>query len=267
MGYHVVVTMERARPRPSAEPVGSEVVVEPISTPRASDVLAQQLRERILQGLIPDGTRLPPERELGEQSGLGRSSVREAIRQLEYEGLLETRPGRNGGPIVTRPHSDQVGRALQVFIRGREIRFGALLEARESFEPSLAALAAIRRTEEDLEALRHFNEEMFRRRKEREISLGLNADWHVAIARATHNELLVALTEGLRSVIYGGTMIDNFSSARVVELTHMAHSKVIRCIERREPEEATKAMKIHLHAYTEMVTGVKPEDEDLHLEN
>lgn len=243
----------------------TDVVIDPVFPQRASDALATQLRERILKGGLPDGTRLPSERELVEQSGLGRSSVREAIRQLEYEGLIETKPGRNGGPVVIRPDGEHIIHSLRVFILGRELRFGALLEAREGLEPFLAGLAAKNRTEADLKILTHLNQEMVANPRKMELSLEMNADWHVAIARATHNELLVAITEGLRGVIYDGTSIENFNTREVMHLTYLAHEKVIRCIEQRNSEKAFAAMQAHLHAFTEMVTGVKPESEGLEI--
>mgnify|MGYP006313047473 CR=1 FL=1 len=65
--------------------------------------MADQLREKILQGELPEGTDLPKERELREKAGLSRATVREALRILEGEGLIATRIGRNGGSAVARP--------------------------------------------------------------------------------------------------------------------------------------------------------------------
>ena len=71
--------------------------IKPVNVPKAADVLAGILREKILGGVLGEGADLPNERDLGVQSGLSRASVREALRILEGEGLISTRTGRNGG--------------------------------------------------------------------------------------------------------------------------------------------------------------------------
>ena len=81
----------------------SAITVKRLVVPKAPDVLAEHLRETILRGELAEGSPLPTERELGERSGLSRASVREALRILESEGLIQTRPGRNGGASVKQP--------------------------------------------------------------------------------------------------------------------------------------------------------------------
>ena len=79
--------------------------LSPVFVPKAADVLAETLREQILNGRLGVGSLLPNERELSERAGLSRTSVREALRILEVEGLIATRTGRNGGSEVVRPTS------------------------------------------------------------------------------------------------------------------------------------------------------------------
>ena len=129
------------------------VRLTPLQVPKAPDVLADDLRERILRGDFPEGTALPTERELGERYGLSRASVREALRILESEGLIQTRPGRNGGASVKQPTADSIARSVGLFVRGRRIRLKSLLETREVIEPAVARLAALNRTDADIAAL------------------------------------------------------------------------------------------------------------------
>src|SRR3982074_257193 len=121
-----------------------------VFVPKASDVLAEKLRELILSRALAEGTPLPTERELVAQSGLSRTSVREALRVLETEGLVATKAGRNGGSQVRRPGRESISRSFALFVRSHGVRFEALLEAREAIEPSAARLAAVHRTDEDL---------------------------------------------------------------------------------------------------------------------
>jgi DNA-binding FadR family transcriptional regulator len=109
----------------------------PVDVPKAADVLANLLRDRILSGEIAEGEALPPERTLVEQSRLSRASVREALRILKQQGLIVTRPGRGGGSVVARPSADDLVGSLDLYLRGQGWGRGntTLLEAREIIEP------------------------------------------------------------------------------------------------------------------------------------
>src|ERR1700710_2889310 len=98
-----------------ADPVTSDagttrhaVKLSPMHVPKASDVLANELRERILHGDYPEGTALPPERELVVQTSMSRTTVREALRILEVQGLVQIRTGRSGGAFVQKPGEESV---------------------------------------------------------------------------------------------------------------------------------------------------------------
>jgi GntR family transcriptional regulator, transcriptional repressor for pyruvate dehydrogenase complex len=118
------------------------VRLTPMQVPKASDVLADDLRERILRREFPEGTALPPERELVAQTRMSRTTVREALRILEVQGLVQIRTGRSGGAFVRRPGEESIASTVSLMIRGRQIRMDALLETREAIEPACAKLAA-----------------------------------------------------------------------------------------------------------------------------
>jgi DNA-binding FadR family transcriptional regulator len=127
--------------------------LSPIVVPKTSDVLANELRRQILSGELANGASLPPERELVAQTGLSRGSVREALRVLEAERLLSTRPGRFGGSTAHQPNDETLGRSMSLFVQGRGISLLALQQTREAVEPSMAALAAQNRTQLELAQL------------------------------------------------------------------------------------------------------------------
>src|SRR5215218_9284263 len=95
--------------------------LSPMEVPKASDVLANGLRERILSGELSEGTPLPPERELVTQTRMSRTTVREALRILEVQGLIRIKAGRAGGAFVQRPGEESVAKTLDLLIRGRQI--------------------------------------------------------------------------------------------------------------------------------------------------
>src|SRR5437016_13196913 len=116
----------------AAEPAISEsgprrraVRLAPLRVPKASDVLADDLRERILRGDFPEGKALPPERELVSQTRMSRTTVREALRILEVQGLVRVKIGRAGGAYVYRPGEESMAGSVNLLIRSRQIRMPA----------------------------------------------------------------------------------------------------------------------------------------------
>src|ERR1700738_3355109 len=138
----------------------SSVLLTPVDVPKASDVLARELRERILTGELPEGTALPAERELVKQTKMSRATVREALRILEVQSLVRVRAGRAGGAFVQRPTTRSMTSSVTMLIRGSKIKLADLMETREALEPSCAELAARKRTDDDLAVLDQANTDL-----------------------------------------------------------------------------------------------------------
>jgi GntR family transcriptional regulator, transcriptional repressor for pyruvate dehydrogenase complex len=222
-----------------------------IQVPRAAEVLAGALRTRILEGDIKPGDPLPSERNLAEDSGLSRGSVRDALRILELEGLVATKPGRNGGTVVRRLGADPLLRTLEIFIRGRNIRRRALLEIREIIEPECAALAAERATDEELDNLVTLNTKMRECVNDEGLFLTLNIEWHTRIADCSHNELLSAFMSAISREIRDATDLEDFNSPDVIAAAQTIHDSIIEALLARDPEAARRRMGRHVHAYRE----------------
>lgn len=227
--------------------------LSPVFVPKAADVLAEQLREQILRGAISEGTALPNERDLSIQTGLSRVSVREALRILEIEGLIETRIGRNGGSQVVRPSSSKVERSIGIFIRGQRIRFEAVLEAREAVEPQAARLAAIHHTESDWQALQASHGQIAASGEDIPKFLAANLAWHMAVVRASGNELLIAFASAISHSIYEATDLEGFNSIEVRLAVIRAHQKVMDAIAARDGDAAARRMGRHVGAYVRSV--------------
>jgi GntR family transcriptional regulator, transcriptional repressor for pyruvate dehydrogenase complex len=224
-----------------------------IDVPRASAVLAERLRRKILEKELPPGTTLPPERELADQSGLSRGSVRDALRVLELEGLVEIRPGRGGGTIVRRPDGTSLHRTLATFIRGRQIQFRSILEVRELMEPECAALAAERRTAEDLDRLRELTERLRAQGHDVQAFLTTNAEWHVAVAGASGNELYEAFMYAIAQEIREATDVEGLNTEDVISRALEAHDRIIHAIEAGDSSAARTSMRRHVCAYRDIV--------------
>lgn len=233
----------------------SSVKLEPMAVPKASDVLANELRERILAGEYPEGTALPPERDLVTQTMMSRTTVREALRILEVQGLIKIKAGRAGGAFVHRPDRESLASSLSLLIRGRKIRLTSLLETREAVEPFCAELAAQNRTDEDLAALDDANV-----RIEQEGTLAdflqTNVDWHVAVATASHNELLTGFMMALSRAIYAATENEGFIDDEVRQTAARAHRSITKAIRDSDADAAVRKMRRHIHSYAQAVLKV-----------
>ena len=234
----------------------SAIRLTPMEVPKASDVLAGELRERILSGEFPEGAALPPERELVVQTQMSRATVREALRILEVQGLVRIKTGRAGGAFVQRPDKDSVASSVSLLIRGRQIRLSSLLETREAIEPYCARLAALHRTDDDLAALEAANETIADENGSLAAFLQANVDWHVAVATASHNELLAGLMAALSKAIYTATENEQFVDTEVRRVAVRAHRSITKAIRAQDPEAAVRRMNRHVHSYADAVLKV-----------
>jgi GntR family transcriptional regulator, transcriptional repressor for pyruvate dehydrogenase complex len=236
----------------------SAIRLAPMRVPKASDVLANELRERILSGEFPEGTGLPAERELVAQTGMSRTTVREALRILEVQGLIRIRAGRTGGAFVQQPGEDAMANTVNLLIRGRQIHLADLLQTREALEPFCARLAADSRTDEDLESLDEANERIAEASEGLTDFLDANVDWHVAVARASHNEILSGLMVALSRAIYAATDDETFVDAEVRRTAVRAHTTITQAIRDRDPDAAQRRMTRHVHSYADAVLEREP---------
>lgn len=244
------------RPRTSR----SSITLTPMQVPKAPDVLANELRERILSREFAEGTPLPPERELVTQTGMSRTTIREALRILEVQGLIRIKAGRAGGAFVQRPREESVADSVALLIRGRQIKMTSLLDTREALEPFCAKLAAINRTEEDLAALDAANEALAAS-NDLDGFLRANIEWHIAVATSSHNELLTAFMMALSRAIHTATATEGFVNDEVRATTWKAHLAITRAIRDGDPDAAVRRMARHVHSYAEAVLPVEERTE------
>lgn len=231
---------------------------------KSYQALADLLREQILSGRMPEGACLPNERELGDTTGLSRGSVREALRMLEVEGLLSVKAGRNGGSTIRLPGSDGVSRVLGAFARGQRIAFDAVLEAREALEPALAALAALHRTDSDLAAIGAASAELAVAGIDNARFIAANSQWHWAVARASHNRLLVAMVDAIGDLLHKSN-VEDFISPAVRDAVIRAHGRVELAIQAGDGDAAARRMARHVRSYRREVAPVAPESIDMRL--
>ncbi len=172
----------------------------PVQTNRVFEQIAEQIEKRILSGELRNGDRLPTERELAEQFRVSRTAVREAMKSLAQKGLIDMRPGR--GTIVIDGTSRAVRNSLELMMQfGLANRSDNLVEVREILEPEIAALAAIRATEEQIEVLRKCVALMDVHLNDTDAFIMADNAFHQALAMATHNEIILWLVDSIVSLL------------------------------------------------------------------
>lgn len=184
------------------------------------------------------GDRIPPEAVLSAQFGVGRSSIREAVRALANEGWLEARQGSGTfvrrGPQSRRALPDQLKRA----------RIIEVFEARHGLEVEAARLAAMRRTDEDLAqidrclARRRDNE----RRGRKQAFIAADIDFHLAVVAAAHNQVIAELFDSLAEALRDSLRV--LSAHDVLsEEASAAHADLARAIRAGDPQRAVAAAR------------------------
>ena len=221
-----------------------------IKVPKSCDVLADRLQQQILSGSYPAGPALPTERELVSGTGLSRGSVREALRILEAQGLVQTRAGRYGGSLVSRPTDALLASHINLFAKGRSVELRALVEARQALEPMVAYLAARNRTAADLAMLTLISTQL----DEAALDdvprfLKENANWHSALAAASHNDLLRAFTASISGLMLEASRIENFASGDVRRLVTQAHRRILQATEVQDADAARRRAERDVQAY------------------
>jgi len=167
--------------------------IQPAQKITLIEAVTQQLLALIRDGHLRPGDSLPSERELMERLHVGRSSVREALRSLATMRVIEIHPGR--GAFVRSPVTEDLvpSDALSVLL-ARDAMI-EIVEARTVLEVAMASMAAERATEEDLAEMAGMLEEMNGSLADEEHSLVLNARFHLAIAEAARNPVLLKMLQ------------------------------------------------------------------------
>jgi DNA-binding FadR family transcriptional regulator len=218
--------------------------LEPVAAVPAHELVLSQLRRSIHLGHFGAGDRLPPERELARQLGVSRTTVREAVRVLEGEGLVEIKRGSSGG-ISVRPQSPAPAE-----LRRRLREFEEIIEFRLAVEPMAARLAAQRRTKPDLTAFaRTFEwlEALAATGAEGAVSDWVRADgeFHLLIARMSRNRRLMAAIEEARAGMF---LPIGAVFGRLETRAHDMHAELHESIVAGDADRAAAAMTGHVEA-------------------
>jgi GntR family transcriptional repressor for pyruvate dehydrogenase complex len=175
-----------------------EKIVAPRS--RISDQIRDELKRMILHGELKRGVKLPTEEHLAGQLKVSKVTLREALRNLETDGLIEKRRGTRGGSFVACPGTEKMGEWVINYFRIGMITPEELVDFRQTLEPALVALAAERRTDKDLRAIKAVIDEIEKGIRRGKASTPKAVEFHRLIGEACHNRLISMVMEALVKV-------------------------------------------------------------------
>ena len=208
------------------------------------------LEQEIRAGAYPRGSRLPTERELAERFGVSRLTVREAMVGMEIMGLVEAR--RGSGIHVSRTNA-KTPRPLPDL----DIGEFELTEVRRLIEGEAAGLAAVTATPEDIQYLRDQLDLMIRNKTEGSHDEESDREFHIGIAKATHNQVMVMVVSLLWDIRYRSPlaveMMERVRRADVEPRAIADHEAVLKAIAARDANGARAAMRQHLERVIEQV--------------
>jgi GntR family transcriptional repressor for pyruvate dehydrogenase complex len=223
--------------------------LKPAQRSSLSDDIVEQLTSLIAREVLKPGERIPSEKQLCEQFGVGRTSVREALKSLSVMGILESHAG--DGTFVSANSARYLERAFQWGLLLDHKVVNDLMETRLLLESHTAFLAARRATAADLEAMEHAVQGMEESVSDPKRYLEHDLRFHLRIAQATQNTILGNLLTTIRGYLQSwveqtlaASPPDRPTSRATLSITQ--HKKILRALKKRRAIEARRAMRQHI---------------------
>lgn len=214
-----------------------------IKKTRIHEEVFSQIRELISQGRFKAGDQLPSERELAETFRVSRTSVREALRALESQGLIVSRTG-TGNFVADLPVESLVGPLARLLIDEKKT-LADVFEMRKLIEPHIAALAAERATPRDIAQLNKIVIKQAEDVSRGETGVEADAELHLSIGRATQNRALQKLVSGLMEIL-GRSREESLQTVDRRNASIDAHRRIINAIASHDKIHAHNEMLHHI---------------------
>jgi GntR family transcriptional repressor for pyruvate dehydrogenase complex len=232
-----------------------------------SQQIEKDIKNAIASRVYKPFEKLPSERDLMNQFNVSRATIREALMSLQSSGLIVVKRGVNAGAYVSEINPDPITENFQNLIKFGMINFVHLTEARLYIEPEAARIAAICRTEQDIEMLNGLLEkaEASNKTSGKEARL-INIRFHVEIAKVTQNPIIIFISESITQV-YSTVIVEmtktKLSKSDVIKNIE-AHRYILDSIIRKDDKEAFERAKAHIlglyHTYRRIIPNVPRRD-------
>jgi len=223
---------------------------EAVRKVRRYEQVAEQIRRLISSGQLKPGDLLPPERELAVKLGVGRSSIRDAVRTLEVMGILEPRQGH--GTVVRDLSTDALVVPLASILTRKREMVSELLDVRRMLEPALAARAARNATAEEIAEMGRILERHEAKLRRGEQAMDEDGEFHYALALAARNSVVLRVLDVLMDLL-------RESRSRSLQVkgrprrSFEGHRRILAAIQKRDAKAAEAAVRKHLGEIEEIV--------------
>jgi GntR family transcriptional repressor for pyruvate dehydrogenase complex len=223
---------------------------ETVRKVRRYEQVAEQIRRLISDGALKPGDLLPPERELVAKLGVGRGSIRDAVRTLEVMGILEPRQGH--GTVVRDLSADALVVPLSLVLTRKRELVTELLDVRRMIEPGLAARAAKNATAEEITHMAAILARHEAKLRRGEQAMDEDSDFHYAIALAARNSVVLRVLDVLMDLL-------RESRSRSLQVpgrpqrSFDGHRRILRALQKRDAKAAEAAVRRHLKEIEEVV--------------
>jgi len=218
-------------------------LITPIKKTRIAEEVADRIRVLMLDGTFTSGQPLPSERHLAERFGVSRGSIRDALRNLETIGLVETRHGQGTFPLELSV--ERLVAPLASVMSYRADLQDELLDVRRMFEPAVARVAALRASDEDLAELQRILEAQRQRLKAGQSAIVEDTAFHAILARSTRNRVVMSIMATLNDLLVDSrtnSLLQKGRPARSID----GHEAVVAALRRHDAEGASQAMYNHI---------------------
>lgn len=228
-----------------------------VETEKGHEVVKRVILTQIKDGTLQPGQKLPSVVELGASFGVGRSTIREALSALKATGWIEVKHG--GGTFVNKILPNEHNNSLDPIQEANNLR--ELLEVRIWLESGCAAAAAKRRSDEDLVRIKQILDKMHHALLSNDTKLSEQADidFHLAIAEASHNELLqalmISLTGKLAETIGKSRQLWFFEDSSSASMLYEEHANIYEAIRKQQDVEASQYIQSHLRKVEKVLSS------------
>lgn len=235
----------------------SDDLFSPVSVDRVAYVIVDQIKLLIREGKLKAGDRLPSERSLCQRFGVSRVTVREALRVLEANGLVQIKVGARGGAFLTSPSAEQLGEGLASLLSLSPVTASDVTEARMVVELATLPLAVERATPEDLDDLFAIVQESQQALEAGKYTMGMSAAFHIRLAQCSHNPAIEALVQS-----FHGPMLMSLNEAQVAAplMGHQGteeHRQLAEAVKARDLDRAREVMRVHLERTASRLRGLE----------
>lgn len=218
------------------------------------EVVAQQLREAIIDGTLKPGQTLPNETELASQMAVSRPVIREAFRFLQAQGLIHISRGIKGGAVVGNLDSLYLLENVADMIRLRKLKVDHLIQVRQFVEPEVFRLATENATEEEIKAIEEIIEQTSRE-EEVDRRMTLNAEFHLAVSRACGNPVYAAIMG--RVLDFTLAFVRTLKPKQIILHDDHDHLIIFEALKARSTEEASRLLLEHVNSLHEQIRSLE----------